>query len=179
MKHLNPDQYHKLLKALPAYRATNPFALLIELIARSGMRTHEILAFQPQRDINISQGLLTVHGCKGSNTRKVPVPKFFLKDLHGIDPSTIKPSTLKRRLRHEWTILRQQIFGFGAQGVSMHGLRASFAVAIYKATKDIMLVKDLLGHKSLSSTAYYINLVELDERRSEILTALTGSERAS
>lgn len=179
MKHLEPEQYHRLLRQLPKHRATNPFALLIELIARSGMRTAEILKFDAKRDINLSQGLLKVHGVKGSNSRLVPMPKDTLRAIMYIENFTQNPKTLKRRLRLEWAKLKQEILGFAAQGVSLHGLRASFAVSIYLKTKDIILCQELLGHKSLSSTAYYVKLVQTRERRSEILEALTGQSRAS
>lgn len=45
--------------------------------------------------------------------------------------------------------------GFGSRGISPHKLRHSYATRIYSNGTDIRLLKDILGHSSLSTTQIY------------------------
>jgi site-specific recombinase XerD len=40
--------------------------------------------------------------------------------------------------------------------VTMHKFRKNFATAVYRKTKDILLVRDLLGHADIATTLIYI-----------------------
>ena len=40
--------------------------------------------------------------------------------------------------------------------ISTHSLRKTFAWTIYRSTKDILLVRDLLGHSSVRTTQAYL-----------------------
>lgn len=53
--------------------------------------------------------------------------------------------------------------------VSPHTLRHSFATDLYRRTKDVVVVKNALGHSSLSTTMIYVHLVG-----SDVEAALTG-----
>lgn len=50
---------------------------------------------------------------------------------------------------------RMKAAGFGSRGISPHKLRHSYATYIYSNGTDIRLIKDILGHSSLSTTQIY------------------------
>ena len=50
---------------------------------------------------------------------------------------------------------RMEHAGFGSRGISPHKLRHSYATRIYSKGTDIRLLKDILGHSSLSTTQIY------------------------
>lgn len=50
---------------------------------------------------------------------------------------------------------RMEVAGFGSRGISPHKLRHSYATRIYSKGTDIRLLKDILGHASLSTTQIY------------------------
>ena len=39
---------------------------------------------------------------------------------------------------------------------TLHGLRHRFATAVYRATRDIIVVQQLLGHASVATTQRYL-----------------------
>ena len=55
--------------------------------------------------------------------------------------------------------------GIKEQGRSVHALRKVFATTIYKATKDIVVVQNLLGHESPQTTMRYIGIDESAKRQ--------------
>jgi integrase/recombinase XerD len=171
MQHLTPNEYHTLLKALP--NSKHPMAPLIELIARTGMRSHELLLHRPEH-IDLKNGMILIKAAKGSKDRLVPAPKVWLKTIVGREISVTNGESLKRMLRDAWERIRLEVFGHGYGAVTLHSLRASFAVALYQSTKDILLVQELLGHRALSSTMVYVRLVQGIERRGDVLKALNG-----
>jgi len=54
--------------------------------------------------------------------------------------------------------------------VSPHTLRHTFATDLYRRTKDIVTVKNALGHSDLSTTMIYVNLINGDVEK-----ALSGA----
>jgi integrase/recombinase XerD len=177
-KHLSPKQAKAVLQGLKELRA-DPYALILELLLRSGCRTEETLKIK-SNDIDLSNGLIFIHACKGSKSHQVPVDKEFLthlkafigdNELQGMFKN-LTPASLKRTLRRQWAKWRFKLLGTGLDHVTLHGLRASFATLIYKNTKDILLVQELLGHKSIGSTMHYIKLTQMEENKSEILKAI-------
>ena len=60
-------------------------------------------------------------------------------------------------------ILRDAFFACRLSGkVTTHSMRKTFGTRLYAATKNMMLVKELLGHKSIATTQKYIG-VGIDE----------------
>jgi integrase len=83
-------------------------------------------------------------------------------------------ASFKRRLREQWDIIRLECFGILGPKCTLHGLRATFAMSQYQALDcDILLVKQLLGHKSINSTMHYVHAVNLDEMQKRILSVYT------
>lgn len=50
--------------------------------------------------------------------------------------------------------------------ITPHKLRSTFATQLYRTTDDIYLVKDALGHKSISSTSHYADIG--NDKRKEV-----------
>lgn len=124
----------------------------LTLGAYSGCRCQEI-ALMSREDIDEERMRLhIVHG-KGAKQRWVPLSSKLLSALHewGI-PSTgrlweVTPAQMSKMLS---AYLHDQ--GINA---SAHSLRHRFASQIYQHTKDILKVKNLLGHESVATTQIY------------------------
>lgn len=171
MKPLEPKTYQTLLKALEKH--DHPLAPLIELIAKSGMRSEELLRFSAEH-VDDRAGFLFIKAAKGSNDRRVPIAKKYAKELKSkVLPSMHGPS-LKRALRRAWESIRLDTLGHGFGDVTLHSLRASYAIAVYGHTVDVLLVQELLGHRNINSTMYYVKLHRATAARGDVLKAITG-----
>jgi integrase len=164
--HMMPDDAKRLIQILAARSDLLPF----ELLLRSGCRTHEL------RSLAFTSSGVHVRAAKGSMDHVVPLPEAFLARLamhwpqHLVDTANISHEAYKRKLRHLWSLLRKE-HPFLAP-YSLHSLRSGFAIAQLGGGIDMMTVKYLLGHRSLSSTAYYVATAAIETKRGQIIGAL-------
>jgi len=62
------------------------------------------------------------------------------------------------------------VFGVGLNHIRVYDLRHYFATRKYLETKDILYVKELLGHKRLDNTMRYVHLAkQLGEEKTYIV----------
>jgi integrase len=80
----------------------------------------------------------------------------------------ITPTHLRLVLRRAF-----RAAGVARPGLTSHSLRHTFAVRIYKQTKDIELTRFALGHSRVSTTGIYLRGLGLDELEPEQEAELT------
>lgn len=169
-----------LAKALAYFRANrdDPWTVACELLVRSGMRSHELAGIR-LANVNALKGLVYINAAKKSNNRSVPIDRPCLKAvqdylfLGDMPMLNLSAESFKRHLRRHWSLLKFRIYGeTDVAHCNLHGLRATFAVNMYlKGGRDILLVQELLGHRSIASTMRYLRVVQIEERTSDILKA--------
>lgn len=178
---IDKPQYRALLKALAVLR-DEPYSLMIELIARTGCRTEEAMNVRLEH-LDERGGFIRIPGAKGSNDRSVPLDKKFMAVLAQkliCAENTVESffgglarRSIKRQVQRKWVDLRIECLGLGFDDVGLHGLRATYAQLIYKGNhNDILLTKELLGHRRIESTMCYVRMLQAEERRPEILKSL-------
>jgi integrase/recombinase XerC len=153
---------------------------MVELFYSSGLRLAELHRLNCS-DVDLDAGLVRVTG-KGSKQRIVPIGSeaaraisdYFDISAPGLDTTdTSEPppaipaaadevplfrTTTGRRLSRRQI---QRIVGrlldavSGAEGLSAHALRHSFATHLLDEGADLIVVRELLGHASLSTTRVY------------------------
>lgn len=149
---------------------------LVELLYSCGLRLAEVRDLDLQ-DVDPRSGTARVRG-KGGKERVVPVGRAALEALRdylprrarqreraaarsGASEGTRAPLLLSRRGRR---LSRRQIqrvvsraLGAVSRGeaLSTHALRHSFATHMLNGGADLVAVKELLGHASLSTTRIY------------------------
>jgi len=132
----------------------------------TGMRSSELTHLKPQH-IESQRGLIRIERGKGQKDRYTLLPERLLEQLRryysafrpqpwlfpGRDEN--KPMTLRtvesiyRRAKEKAGITR---------GHGPHTLRHSFATHIVEDTGDIVALKQLLGHRALSTTTQYTHV---------------------
>lgn len=129
--------------------------LLLELALRTGARATELLDLR-HVDINLYDGTLFIRGIKGSNDRELPLPKPLFERLVAYAQIADRNEGLfpigYHRLRQIWDWYRPAPKKF-------HSLRHTFAIRLYRKTKDIRLVQVALGHRNITNTMIYADYV--------------------
>lgn len=145
--------------------------LIMELLYGSGIRLAELHSVN-LRDLDLAGEQLKVRG-KGRKERIVPVTRRALAALRRYEPRRrealdqgggnsdlsallLNPKGGRLSKRSIQRAVREYLEKAAAdQGLSVHSLRHTFATHLLDAGADLMAVKELLGHVSLSTTQIY------------------------
>lgn len=128
--------------------------LLLTLLLKTGARAQEALNIKKE-DLNPFDQSVLIRGIKGSNDREIPLePKFFksLWEYSVRQNSNLVFDISYSRLRQVWDQYRPC-------SKKVHSLRHTFAIRLYKKTKDIRLVQVALGHRNVMNTMIYADYV--------------------
>jgi integrase len=154
------------------------YATIFTILEETGLEGQE-LATTSRRDIDTEQGIINVQGCKGHNSRSLKLkPKTadllraYLYKYKGDKPfpKSIRMGEMWRRARNR---LAEKLNEPQLRTIPLRNLRHHFATKTYDRTKDILLVKQLLGHKKIETTMLYTQLVTFNEE--EEYTCKTAS----
>lgn len=144
---------------------------ILSLAITTGLRVNAICNINIS-DVNFKENTISVIE-KGHKRRQIPFGeniKQVLQDwvidrktyFKGIDTDALFISQFKQRLSTD--MVRRMVIkytdGVTEKKITPHKLRASCAVALYDQTKDILLVKDILGHDSIETTTRYTRAAE-------------------
>jgi integrase/recombinase XerD len=147
---------------------------IMELLYASGIRRAELVSLNLS-DVDLERRIMRVIG-KGNKQRTVFINQASADAIRaylGVRPRTpdeaLFLSKRKTRLSHRqaWVVFRQfaQLSGL-TKHVTPHVMRHSFATHLLENGADLMTIKELLGHESLSTTQIYTNVSLEHMRRS-------------
>lgn len=147
---------------------------IMELLYASGIRRAELVGLNLS-DVDLERRIMRVIG-KGNKQRAVFINQAAadaIRSYLGVRPRTFDEalfvSRRKTRLSHRqaWVVFRAfaELSGI-AQHVTPHVMRHSFATHLLENGADLMTIKELLGHESLSTTQIYTNVSLEHMRRS-------------
>jgi integrase len=129
--------------------------LLLQLALKTGARATELLGLR-HVDLNAYDRTVFIRGIKGSNDREIPIKKEIFDRLMAYAESAPKDENLfpigYHRLRQIWAWYRPVPKKF-------HSLRHTFAIRLYRKTKDLRLVQVALGHRNITNTMIYADYV--------------------
>ena len=147
---------------------------MMELLYASGIRRAELVGLNIS-DVDLDRRLMRVIG-KGNKQRTVFINEASsdaIRNYLGVRPRTpdeaLFISKRKTRMSHRqaWVIFRQfaELSGL-TKHITPHVMRHSFATHLLENGADLMTIKELLGHESLSTTQIYTNVSLEHMRRS-------------
>ncbi len=143
--------------------------LLFRLMLLSGVRLGSALALGGS-DVDPDAGELHIRA-KGGSEQRVFLPLGLASELAAWCEKLSDPAgpvfTTRGGRRLSGRHVQRRFQGWLARAeirreASPHSLRHSFAMRLYAATSDVLLVKEALGHRSITSTMVY---ARVDENR--------------
>ncbi len=129
----------------------------------TGGRAQEILNIQAE-DLDHTEQTVFIRGLKDSDNRNIPVPPWLFKRLAALAPPSgrVFPFTYNR-FRQIWQMYRPV-------KKKLHSLRHTFAIGLYRKTRDLRLLQVALGHRNWNNTMIYAAYhFKNDELRKAIL----------
>ncbi|MGE4130045.1 MAG: tyrosine-type recombinase/integrase [Bdellovibrionales bacterium] len=165
-KYLLDPEHDRLVHILHSFQDQEPRnCTLLWTLLNTGARAREVLNIKVE-DLNSYEESVFIHGLKGSNDRELPLPSWLFQKLqreveraqdHHLFPISYN------RLRQIWEHYRPV-------QKKLHCLRHTFAIRLYKKTKDLRLVQVALGHRNITNTMVYADyLYSQEELRRLIL----------
>ena len=161
-------------------RGKRDFAIL-QLFVQCGLRLSEVASIELD-DIQIGErkGTLQIVAGKGDKQREIHLNKTARQAIKAylsvrptlLDTNKLFLSQLNRPLstRSIYHLTKKYLEAAGMPDLSCHSLRHLFATNLYNQHKDILLVKEALGHKTLESTLRYTS-----KTKEELASALEES----
>lgn len=143
--------------------------LMIDLGWQAGLRRAEIASLRSE---NLEDGpQLHIWG-KGEVERVVPIPEALAARLRARGPGWVFPSPKRPGMPRTPGSVGFRISRALGPGWSAHSLRHRFATrAYYGGGRDVLAVRELLGHASTETTQIYVAVDPESLRRSALAAA--------
>lgn len=167
----------RLMKSIPTHTiwGVRDFAI-VQVLTQCGARVSEAAAIKLD-DVIVTErgGVLKIVRGKGGNNREIPLNKtvrLALSEWLSVRPVTnnnaLFLSQQKRAIstRAVQARVKKYLAAIGRDDLSTHSLRHLFATNLYNNGKDIVLVKELLGHRRLETTMRYSHKTEREVQES-------------
>lgn len=150
--------------------ARSKFRCLFLILVNLGPRISEALAVRAA-DVDLVSGTITFPTLKRPRptSRTLPLPEKVTRELelylqvHAFRPEDrIFPRT---RGKYVWEVFKRCLHEAGLpRQYRLHDLRHSAGTYLADKTRDPMLVRDVLGHASLTTSNIYLHTVEMREK---------------
>lgn len=159
---LSTDEVLRLINAADPGRDR----LLLQVTYGCGLRLSEVTHLRVQ-DIDSARMVLHIRQGKGAKDRLVPISQRLLDELRAYwrmyrPTSWLFPGEKANQHLSLGNVQRRFSRARKRAGLtkrcSMHTLRHSYATHLVEAGMDIFTLKDLMGHRSLQTTAVYLHL---------------------
>jgi len=170
---ISVDQFRAFVDAVAQHPQGFMYRVMFNLFFNAGLRLHELAGLTiPKVEAHT---MLRIIG-KGKKERDIPLSESTVaqlaeyiawRRLRGPEHTYLFFSNRRTRLSErqiERIIVRFAREAGIAHTVTPHTLRHSFATEVYKATQDLRLVQEMLGHSSITTTQIYTHVDEERKR---------------
>ena len=166
-RYLSKVEYRALRDAC---RGDARIAAIVELLLQTGMRISELANIQ-MADVYLERNVLYVQPQKSREGRRIPLNKAAKESL--MDYLKVRPKAKEKTLFLTKTCnpflvrnIRSSINRYfrlaGIKDATVNDLRNTFIVEQLKAGTPLVYVSQLVGHKRITTTEKYLELLEGD-----------------
>jgi len=165
-KYLLETEQKELVRVLELFKSKEPRDVsLLSLALNTGARATELLNIKWE-DLDEHDQTVFIRGIKGSNDREIPIRKEQFQRLYSLKAADKETD---RVFKISYPRLVQIWLGYRPCFKKFHSLRHTFALSLYKKTKDIRLVQVALGHKNIQNTMIYAEYVYSTEELKKLI----------
>jgi integrase len=134
----------------------------LKFLKETGMRCGEAIRLK-WTDVDLKSGVVRIESEKGGLPRILPVSSKLIGMLENLPKSSIRifPGTLNSmrfNLQVTRARLARKLNNPRLTQITFHSLRHWKGTMEYHKTKDIIHVKEILGHRNIKSTMVYIHI---------------------
>jgi integrase len=153
----------KIISASP-----RKYATIFKILMETGIMPFELSKLS-RKNIDLDKGLLYVQGYKGHTSRTFKLSNETLAMLkeylqrYSVDHPFPNPMWIGRTWRIVRNRIAERLKDPKIKQIRLYDLRHYYASMLYYKTKDILLVKQQLGHKKLETSLIYTQLVNFNE----------------
>jgi integrase len=165
--------------------ASKKFALILSMMRDLGTRPIE-LTWLKLRDVDLQSGIISITSakhCVGRSLKVKPQTLMLLnayvirKKLNQNDAVfPINSSSISNAYRRIRNRLADKVGDMSLKSIRLYDFRHFKASMTYHNTKDLLYVKQLLGHKDLRTTLRYTQLLDFGNDEFHVSTAKTVGE---
>jgi site-specific recombinase XerD len=141
---------------------------IVELLLQTGMRISELAALSTE-DVDLDRGVLLIRAQNSREERKVPLNKAAKKAL--MEYLKVRPRAKEKTVfltktcrpflvRNIRTAIDRYFRLAGIKDAKVNDLRHTFIVEQLKAGTPLVYVSQLVGHKRITTTEKYLELIE-------------------
>jgi len=147
--------------------AGRKYALVFSILRDTGLRPIELHRLT-LRNIDLEKGVIYPSTAKSGSARALKLKpstlamlkEYLARNNYKINDNPFpKPSLTSQVFRRIRNRLSQRLHKPELQKIRLYDLRHYFATMLYHKTKDILHVKEQLGHKRLENTLIYTHLL--------------------
>jgi len=156
----------------------------LQLLYETGARSGEVWQLS-WTDFNFEKGTVSISPEKGGKPRTLKISQKLIAMLKGLQSWNTEQKPFNGSLRHFARTFRRQraktaekLKNPRLKKITFHTFRHLKATLLYHATKDLILVKETLGHRSIQSTMIYTQLINFEEDEYICKVARTLKEAA-
>ena len=143
------------------------YATIFRILMETGIMPYELSRMKVS-DIDLEKGILTVRGYKGHSSRMFKLTsetlamlKQYLNKYYAEHPFP-KSEWIGKMWRRYRNRVAEKLKNPNIKAIRLYDLRHFYASMLYWKTKDILLVKEKLGHKKIETTLIYTQLVDFN-----------------
>ncbi len=159
----------------------------LQLLKETGMRCGEAYDMK-WVDLDLEKGIVSVTPEKHSHARQLKVSPRLIAMLNNLqrkwpyvfrNPKILKENSLHVFRRHyieQRKKVADKLQNPRINAITFHTLRHFYATLLYSQTKDLLRVKENLGHRVIQNTLIYTRLVSWESDQYSSKTARTVEE---
>jgi len=154
------------------------YATIFKILMETGLMPYELSQIKPQ-DIDFEKGILTAKGYKRHTSRTFKLTQettAMLKAYFGKYTKFPESQWMSKLWRQHRNTIAKKFQDPTIRNIRLYDLRHYYATNLYAKTKDILLVKQQLGHKKIETTLIYTQLVAFNEEEYTCKTATNIKE---